>query len=122
MFRVLLVEDSHVLVERLRETFSTLEGVELVGAVDDESVAVKTIQGDHIDAVVLDLQLRQGTGFGVVQRLGKDRPTIIVFTNYVLPAYERRARDLGIKYFLNKAADYERLPALLQELEQQKVA
>ena len=122
MFRVLLVDDSHMLVERLRETLSALKGVEIVGSVDEETAAVKAIMADKIDAVVLDLQLRQGTGFGVVQRLGSERPTIIVFTNYVLPEYERRAKALGIQYFLNKAADYERLPELVQELEQKKVA
>lgn len=122
LLRVLIVEDSKMLVERLKETLSTLENVEVVGAVDEEAGAVEAVKAGNIDAVVLDLQLRTGTGFGVVQRLGVERPIIIVFTNYVLPEYERRAKDLGIKYFLNKSADYERLPQLLQDLEQQKVA
>ena len=122
LLRVLIVEDSKVLVERLRETLSALDNIEVVGAVDEEAGAVEAVRKEKVDAIVLDLQLRVGTGFGVVQRLGSDRPTIIVFTNYVLPEYERRAKDLGIQYFLNKAADYERLPQLLQELEQKKVA
>ncbi len=122
MYRVLLVEDSRVLVERLKEALAALNGVEVIGSVDEESAAVEAIIGNPIDAIVLDLQLRQGTGFGVVQRLKGPRPTIIVFTNYVLPEYQRRAKDLGIKYFLNKAEDYDRLPQLIQELEQQKVA
>lgn len=122
MYRVLIVEDSKVLVERLRETLALLDNVEVVGAVDDEAAAVAAVRSAKVDAIVLDLQLRIGTGFGVVQRLGSERPTIIVFTNYVLPEYERRAKDLGIPYFLNKSADYERLPQLLQELEQKKVA
>jgi two-component system, OmpR family, response regulator len=122
LFRVLIVEDSKVLVERLRETLSALDNVEVVDAVDEEGRAVEAVKGGNVDAIVLDLQLRVGTGFGVVQRLGSERPHIIVFTNYVLPEYQRRAKDLGIKYFLNKSADYERLPQLLQELEQKKVA
>lgn len=122
LFRVLIVEDSKVLVERLRETFAALDNVEVIDAVDEEGRAVEAVKSGNVDAIVLDLQLRVGTGFGVVQRLGSERPTIIVFTNYVLPEYERRAKDLGIRYFLNKSADYERLPQLLQELEQHKVA
>ena len=122
LFRVLIVEDSKVLIERLREAFATLDNVEVVGAVDEEAAAVEAVRSGEVDAIVLDLQLRSGTGFGVVQRLGTERPTIIVFTNYVLPEYERRAKDLGIQYFLNKSADYERLPQLVQELEQKKVA
>ena len=71
---------------------------------------------NEIDVIILDLQLKEGTGFGVVQRLGKTRPTIIVFTNYMLPEYQRLAESLGIEYFLNKSRDYERLPQLIQEL------
>ena len=122
MFRVLLVEDSRLLTDRLRETFAALDGVELVAAVTDESSAVEAASGKRIDAIVLDLQLKQGTGFGVVERLGSKRPTIIVFTNYVLPEYQRRAAALGIEYFLNKSRDYERLPQLIQELEQRRQA
>ncbi len=122
MYRVLLVEDSRLLTERLRETFATLDGVELVAAVADESSAVEAASDKRIDAIILDLQLKQGTGFGVVERLGSKRPTIIVFTNYVLPEYQRRAAALGIEYFLNKSRDYERLPQLIQELEQRRQA
>ena len=117
MLRVLLVEDSRVLAERLTETLTPLAGVELVAAVADEASAVSVAAKGNVDVIILDLQLRQGTGFGVMQRLGTKRPTVIVFTNYVLPEYQRRAAALGVDYFLNKARDYERLPLLLQELE-----
>ena len=114
---MLLVEDSRVLAERLTEALAPLAGVELVAAVADESSAVGVAAEENVDVIILDLQLRQGTGFGVMKRLGAKRPTIIVFTNYVLPEYQRRAAALGVDYFLDKARDYERLPLLLQELE-----
>jgi DNA-binding NarL/FixJ family response regulator len=68
-----------------------------------------------VDVIILDLQLKAGTGFGVMQRLGKDRPKIIVFTNYMLPEYQRLADSMGVEYFLNKSLDYERLPQLLRK-------
>jgi DNA-binding NarL/FixJ family response regulator len=114
--RVLLVEDSPLLAERLRESLDGLENIEVVGVVADESSAVAAARAGRVDVIVLDLQLKQGTGFGVVQRLGKSRPKIIVFTNYMLPEYQRRANALGVEYFLNKSLDYERLPQLIQEL------
>ncbi len=114
--RVLLVEDSRVLAERLRESLDGLENVEVAGVVADESAAVEAVRAQAIDVIVLDLQLKEGTGFGVVQRLGKSRPKVIVFTNYMLPEYQRRARALGVEYFLNKSLDYERLPQLIQEI------
>ena len=114
--RVLLVEDSRVLSERMRESLEGLDNVEVVGAVADESAAVAAVRQHAVDVIVLDLQLKEGTGFGVVQRLGKTRPKIIVFTNYMLPEYQRLASSLGIEYFLNKSLDYERLPQLLAEI------
>jgi two-component system, OmpR family, response regulator len=114
--RVLLVEDSRVLAERLRESLDSLEQVEVVGSVADESSAVAAARENRVDVIILDLQLKEGTGFGVLQRLGKSRPKVIVFTNYMLPEYQRLASSLGVEYFLNKSLDYERLPQLLAEI------
>ncbi len=114
--RVLLVEDSPLLAARLQESLDGLENIEVVGVVADESSAVDAAREQRADVIVLDLQLKEGTGFGVVQRLGKARPKIIVFTNYMLPEYQRRANAMGVEYFLNKSVDYERLPQLIQEL------
>ena len=114
--RVLLVEDSRVLAERLRESLETLDNVEVVGLVADETAAVEAVLDQRPDVIILDLQLKEGTGFGVMQRLGKARPKVIVFTNYMLPEYQRLASTLGVEYFLNKSVDYERLPQLIQEI------
>ena len=114
--RVLLVEDSRVLAERMRETLATLDDVEVVASVTDESAAVAAVRDNQVDVIVLDLQLREGTGFGVMERLGKSRPLVIVFTNYMLPEYQRLANALGVEYFLNKSRDYERLPEIIQEI------
>ena len=114
--RVLLVEDSRVLAERLRESLDTLDNVEVVGLVADETSAVAAVLDQRPDVIILDLQLKEGTGFGVMQRLGDMRPVIIVFTNYMLPEYQRIASSLGVQHFLNKSMDYERLPQLLQEI------
>ena len=100
----------------MREALDALDDVVVVGAVTDESSAVAATRDKQIDVIVLDLQLREGTGFGVLERLGKSRPTIIVFTNYMLPEYQRLATSLGVEYFLNKSLDYERLPQLLAEI------
>jgi len=116
VLKVLLVEDSRVLAERLRESLDTLDNVEVVAAVADENSAVAAARANQVDVIILDLQLKEGTGFGVVQQLGEARPLVIVFTNYMLPEYQRLANALGVEYFLNKSLDYERLPQLIQEI------
>ena len=79
-------------------------------------MSVSAAREHSVDVIILDLQLKEGTGFGVLQQLGNARPTIIVFTNYMLPEYQRLARSLGVEHFLNKSVDYERLPQLIQEI------
>ncbi len=117
-FRVLLVEDSVLLAERLREVLGQIAGVEVVGTVTDEGSAVAMTRSGGIHVLILDLQLRHGTGFGVLRSLGDDRPAVIVFTNYALPEYRRRAEQLGAEYFLNKSLEFERLPEVIRTLQE----
>lgn len=122
MLNVLLVEDSRLLSERLRESLEALDGVRVVASVADEAAAAEAVAERRVDAIVLDLQLRKGTGFGLLERLGRERPTVIVFTNYELPEYRRQARALGVEHFLSKSRDYDRLPLLIQDLEKKGAA
>ncbi len=108
-----------MLQDRLRETLDGLPGVELTEAVDSEAEAVEAIRKGTCDAVILDLHLRRGTGFGVLREVARrcDRaPVVVVFTNYDLPEYRRTAQSLGVRHFLDKAREYERLPALIEQL------
>jgi two-component system OmpR family response regulator len=116
---VLLVEDSRVLAERLRETLLSVPGVQLAGTVDSEADAVALLQRQAVDVVLLDLHLRQGTGFGVLRAIPTDqvrRTVVIVLTNYDLAEYRRAAAALGARHFLDKLRDFDRLPILLQQI------
>jgi len=122
--RVLLVEDSKVLLERLAEAIRQIPDVELIGTADTEAAAVAAVKRDKIDVVILDLHLKQGTGFGVMRALAATqlKPRIIVLTNYDLPEYKNAALALGATHFLDKARDYGRLPEVLHELCEEHLA
>jgi DNA-binding NarL/FixJ family response regulator len=113
---VLLVEDSPWIAERLRELLQAEPGVELLGVIATEADAIRAVRETSVDIIILDLQLKQGTGFGVLEALGVARPKVIVMTNYALPQYRRRAEEFGVEYFLNKAVDFELLPQILADL------
>jgi DNA-binding NarL/FixJ family response regulator len=116
--RVLLVEDSIVLAERLAETIIEISQIELVAQVCTEAAALSVVERESIDAIILDLHLKQGTGFRVMRGLAKIslKPYIIVFTNYDLPEYKSAATALGANYFLDKSRDYGCLPDILHEI------
>jgi two-component system, OmpR family, response regulator len=113
--KALLVEDSRILAERLAELIHQIPSVDLVGTADTEASAIELARQHAIDLVILDLRLKQGTGFGVMRALAATslRPRILVLTNYDLPEYKNAALALGATQFLDKARDYNRLPELI---------
>jgi two-component system, OmpR family, response regulator len=90
----------------------------LVGTADSEAGALAAFRREPVDVIILDLHLKQGTGFGVMRALAtsQQKPRIIVLTNYDLPEYKNAAIALGATHFLDKARDYGRLPELLHEI------
>lgn len=116
--KVLLVEDSKVLTERLSEVIGRSANAVLIGAVDNEADAVSRIRLESVDVIILDLHLKQGTGFGVLRALAHSavRPTAIVLTNYDLPEYKSAALALGARFFLDKMRDYDRIPEVLNDI------
>jgi DNA-binding NarL/FixJ family response regulator len=117
--RVVLVEDSSVLRDRLTESLNTPGHVEIVAFADTEASALAALTSQDWDAVVLDLQLREGNGLGVLRGLkreGAATGTIIVLTNYAFPQYRAKSEQLGAHYFLDKSRDYRKLRDILYRL------
>jgi DNA-binding NarL/FixJ family response regulator len=68
--------------------------------------------------VVVDLQLREGSGFGVLQHLKLNHPDLlaIVLTNSNTAAMRARSLALGAHHFLDKSSEFERVAELLEGL------
>jgi len=123
--RVLLVEDSSLLADRLAELIRRLPDVDLIATVDSEAAAVRSVNKSIPDVMILDLHLRAGSGFGVLRALGRGtgpRPKIIILTNFGLPEYRREAETFGVEAFLDKSRDYHRLPTLLSSFARSQLA
>jgi DNA-binding NarL/FixJ family response regulator len=115
---VLLVEDSPVIRGLITDILGDTAGVRLARSVETEDDAVAVVRDGNVDVVILDLQLRAGTGFGVLRALRKmdPRPDVVVFTNFALSTYRETALELGAAHFLDKSRDYDRLPDILATL------
>ena len=116
--RILLVEDSKILTERLSEAIEQIADVHFIGTAETEAAALALVTREPVDMIIVDLHLRQGSGFGVMRALAamQFKPQIIVLTNYDLPEYKNAAFALGATHFLDKARDYGRLPEVLNEI------
>jgi two-component system OmpR family response regulator len=118
--RVVIVEDSAIIRARLAESLSEIRNLAIVGEADSESQALHLLDSGRWDAVVLDLQLKEGTGLGVLKKLSKGaRPVnskVIVFTNYAFPQYRNRSLSLGADYFFDKSREFNRVRDVLADL------
>lgn len=118
--KVLLVEDSKLLAEQLLELLDSIPDAVSIGVVATESDAIAASIAQRPDLLILDLHLKQGTGFGVLKALSQQHnpPHVVVLTNYALPQYREQAIALGADYFLDKSCDFDRLPHLIKGLAQ----
>lgn len=116
--RVLLVEDSPIICNLVTRIINGVAGLNVVESVDTEADAIGAVHRGNVDVVILDLQLRTGTGFGVLRALRAmaKKPAVVVFTNFPLSTYRESALALGATHFLDKSRDYDRLPGILTEM------
>jgi len=118
--RVFLVEDSEILRHRLIELLETPGEVEIVGFADTEEASVRSLAREHVDVAIVDLNLRSGSGFGVIKALRAQHPgpppTIIVLTNYAFPDYEYACRSYGADFFFDKSRQFGAVKSLLNDL------
>ena len=120
LMNALVVEDSPRISERLVELVSVPGQVEVVATAETEADATAACNAYDIDLAIVDLQLAEGTGFGVIRALresGRRRHAcIVVLTNHAVPALATAAFAAGADYFLDKSKDFGTLPQLIDEL------
>ena len=116
--RVLVIEDSPILLERIVEAIADQPLLSLVGTAETEGEALREIARLQPEALVIDIKLREGNGLNVLAELqraggGTIRPKVVVFTNYPRQEYLRNAKQMGADYFLDKSTQFGELPKVL---------
>ena len=106
--RVVLIEDSAVLRDLLSAILGGISTLEIVGSADSEPAALVLLTQVRPDLVIVDLELKAGTGLGILaaihavpERFGS--PRAIVFSNHSHPAVRARCQALGVAAFFDKS-------------------
>lgn len=116
---VFIVEDSALIRERMVRDVALLGNCTVVGVAESENEAVMSIDQLRPTVVVTDIQLKQGSGIGVVRKVRAQSlavsPVIIVLTNYATSEYRHACLASGADDFLDKTSEYERFLALMKQ-------
>lgn len=119
--QVQIVEDLPRVQQLLRQLVEQPGRFEVTGIDDTEHEAFQRSQSQPPDALVVDLNLRQGSGLGLIHAVRKlygaspAGPLIIVVTNHTMPVLEAACLKAGADHFLDKSRELPRLSALLAQ-------
>lgn len=110
--RVLAVDDEVLALRRVHLLLGNMEGIHRIGEARGCEEALRQIQALQPDVLLLDVQMRDGTGFDVVEKLPPGKPPLIIFVSafdhYAVRAFETSAID-----YVLKPVEFERLQAAL---------
>ena len=106
--KLLIVEDSRLVGERLAAVFAAIPALEVALAAS-VGMAVAQFQRQAPDIVILDIHLPDGNGIDLLSRIKCWRAAtkVLMFSN--LPDCERQCRAGGADGYFDKATDFEAL-------------
>ncbi|WP_285907685.1 response regulator [Pseudodesulfovibrio pelocollis] len=112
--RILLVDDEFGFVEALAERL-LLRGFRPVVALD-ASQALRALEAESFDAMVLDLRLPDGSGADVLRHARRHCPAMAVhmLTGHGTDQDRELCMGLGAVSFINKPVSVEKLALLLR--------
>jgi DNA-binding NarL/FixJ family response regulator len=113
--KVLIVDDSGEVRERIKILLAEVEMVEMIGEAENVQQAIEQIRQQGPDVIILDIRMPGGNGIDVLRAIEKkDRsPVIIMLTNYPYHQYERKCIDAGADFFFDKSREFEKVIEVL---------
>ena len=116
--KVLIVDDSAIVLERLVSMFDDQKGIQIVGQAQNGIEALKFIKQHKPNAVILDIRMPGGNGIDVLQHIKQIDPSIkvIMFTNYPYSQYQTKCLESGADYFLDKSAEFNKIPEIINQI------
>lgn len=118
--KVLIVDDSAIVRERLADLLNELTGVELVGQAEDGMQGFEQVVKLKPDVAIIDVRMPRRTGIDLLRYVSKSSRElrVIVLTNYPTPENRKKCFELGADYFFDKSSEIEKVINVLKDLQQ----
>jgi DNA-binding NarL/FixJ family response regulator len=109
--RVMVVDDSSPVRERMVQMIDELDEVSEVLQASDSSGAIRLMEKNAPQLVVMDLRMPGGGGEEILQFLKSQSWNIVtvVLTNFPYLQLRNKCMELGADYFLDKSTEFEQI-------------
>jgi DNA-binding NarL/FixJ family response regulator len=116
--RVLLADDSDLILERLHEMLSIYKEVEIVGSFKNGTETLEALRTLKPDLAIVDIKMAGLSGLEVLNEIRKEDKIVkfIILTFYASVYFRDLAIHAGVDYFFSKVDDIEELTQLIKEL------
>ena len=119
--RVITVDDSKIVSQRLGSLLDDVSAVELMGSAGTISEALAIIDAQRPHVVILDIHLasdKPRNGIDLLNLIKKAYPPIkvVMLTNLTDQRYKSLCLDAGAEFFLDKSNDFDRIPDVIDVL------
>ena len=114
---VLIVEDSLLIVKRLRLLLNDFDCVDQIYQANnaDEALLISTQLRPSV--IFLDIKIPGRSGVEVLPDLLKqNNSTVIVLSNYSDDSYRKLCMDIGASYFLDKSNEFDKIKEILNTI------
>jgi DNA-binding NarL/FixJ family response regulator len=121
VLKIVTVEDSAIIVDRIAEMISDVPDVEFLGNAKSILAAIALIAECRPHVVILDINLgsvdgRNGIDLLMIIRKIYPEMKIIMLTNLADDGYRTLCRDHGADYFFDKSNDFDKIPDTLNQI------
>jgi DNA-binding NarL/FixJ family response regulator len=114
---IFIVEDSQLIQNRLVHFIEEMPDMTIIGIAADSQSAKQAILNNTTDAIIMDVQLIDGTSFDLLKTIKNQRPHIkvLVLTNHSTESNRIHALRGGADNFLDKSTDFNLVPEILMQ-------
>ncbi len=120
---LLIVDDSDLVRTSLRALLGSVPGIASIREATMLAEAIASVWYDAPTLVILDLNLPDGLGMNIIERLKQLSPTLrlAVLTIHADPFYRQRCLALGADWFFDKASETDALLEVVRQLAAQNL-
>lgn len=117
-YRVVLVDDSQIVRERVASALSAAGSIEVVGQGNDVVEGLRLIEQTKPDLLILDISLPGESGVSLLEKVKKNHlvPRVMMLTNQDHPRLRQHCQELGADHYFYKPTEFEKLIDLCLKL------
>lgn len=116
--RIVVVDDSPLLRDRIKDLFKNLKNVEIVGEAVNGLDGLRLIENIRPDLAILDIRLPEMNGIEILKKIREKgiNIKICMLTSYPYKQYKDRCMAEGSDYFFDKNHDIQQILDVVTKL------